>query len=47
MKSNENFQFVARANLTLFAESASGATWGYMFGREVITGGDAALFVLV
>jgi len=30
MKSNENFQFVARANPALFAKSASGATRDYM-----------------
>ena len=34
MISNEEFQFVARANLTLFAESASGATWGYKRRRS-------------
>ena len=33
MNSNKNFQFVARANLTLFAKSASGATRGYKRGR--------------
>jgi hypothetical protein len=29
MISNEEFYFVARANLTLFAKSAPEATWGY------------------
>ena len=43
MKSNENFRFVAPMNLALFTKSASGATWGYMFGREVITGGYCIL----
>jgi hypothetical protein len=40
MKTNENFQFVARANLILFAKSDSGATRGYM-GRCSFTGRTA------
>jgi hypothetical protein len=35
MFSNDNFQFVARANLILFAKSASGATRGYKRGRNL------------
>jgi len=34
MNSNKNFRFVARANLTLFANYASGATRGYKRRRS-------------
>jgi hypothetical protein len=34
MNSNDNFQFVARANPILFAKTGSGATWGYTRGRS-------------
>ena len=39
MNRNDNFEFVAQANLVLFAKLASGATWGYTVRFQESGGG--------